>query len=273
MGIKIQKMMMIKILECIDGEVESGQRMDIDTLCAYSGYSRRHLQRLFLAETGICLGEYIRRRRLSRAALLLRLSLRRITDIAYSVGFDSQQSFSREFKKNTGFTPKQYRSHQEWILSPLFGHVHVFFDISAPEVVYLPGGVIVGDEIAFLGRFDFISKNASFNEYLDQIFTHSGRELWMIAQVCPINHQDFHCQIIGGWGTPERKEGEKFSYSAGKYLKVTFETNRETHVMRTNFIYMNILPRNNSAIKSDAEVLTFKYDGGKVICSLFIPVV
>ncbi|MDD8641858.1 helix-turn-helix transcriptional regulator [Escherichia coli] len=77
-------------------------------LYAY-GYSHRHLQRLFLMYTGIPLGEYIRRRRLNRVALLLRLSQRSFHDIALSTGFDSQQSMNRDFKKNTGLTPKQYR--------------------------------------------------------------------------------------------------------------------------------------------------------------------
>ncbi|HFW6977527.1 helix-turn-helix domain-containing protein [Escherichia coli] len=59
--------------------------------------------------TGIPLGEYIRYRRLSRVALLLRLSQRSLQDIALSTGFDSQQSMNRDFKKNTGLTPGQYR--------------------------------------------------------------------------------------------------------------------------------------------------------------------
>lgn len=59
-----------KILEYVDAKVESGRRIDIESLAAYSGYSSRHLQRLFLAETGVRLGKYIRCRRLNRAAVL-----------------------------------------------------------------------------------------------------------------------------------------------------------------------------------------------------------
>ncbi|MFP1452859.1 helix-turn-helix domain-containing protein [Escherichia coli] len=43
-------------------------------------------------------------------ALLLRLSQPFVSqDIALSTGFHPQQSMNRDFKKNTGLTPKQYR--------------------------------------------------------------------------------------------------------------------------------------------------------------------
>ncbi|EEC9629094.1 TPA: helix-turn-helix transcriptional regulator [Escherichia coli] len=98
-----------KIIERIEAEIERGSRLSVREVALWSGYSHRHLQRLFLMYTGIPLGEYIRRRRLNRVALLLRLSQRSFQDIALSTGFDSQQSMNRDFKKNTGLTPKQYR--------------------------------------------------------------------------------------------------------------------------------------------------------------------
>lgn len=51
------------------------------------------------------LGEYIRKRRLCRAAILVRLTAKSMLDIALSLHFDSQQSFSREFKKLFGCSP------------------------------------------------------------------------------------------------------------------------------------------------------------------------
>lgn len=102
-------MVVEKIMEYIDTEVESCRRIDIDTLAIYSGYSRRHLHRLFMAETGMRLGEYIRYQRLNRVVLLLLFTRRQYQDIALSVGFDSQQSFNRAFKKATETTPKAYR--------------------------------------------------------------------------------------------------------------------------------------------------------------------
>ncbi|MEB6547457.1 helix-turn-helix domain-containing protein, partial [Escherichia coli] len=75
-----------KIIERIEAEIERGSRLSVREVALWSGYSHRHLQSLFLMYTGIPLGEYIRRRRLNRVALLLRLSQRSFQDIALSTG-------------------------------------------------------------------------------------------------------------------------------------------------------------------------------------------
>ncbi|WP_407906387.1 helix-turn-helix domain-containing protein [Escherichia coli] len=99
--------------------LESESRSDISQLVRYSGYSRRHLQRLFRNKTGMSVGDYIRRRRLTRAAMLVRLTGYPLHDIAISVGFDSQPSFNREFRKRFGCSPGIYRSRPGWDLSLL----------------------------------------------------------------------------------------------------------------------------------------------------------
>lgn len=99
--------------------LESELRSDISQLVRYSGYSRRHLQRLFRNKTGMSVGDYIRRRRLTRAAMLVRLTGYPLHDIAISVGFDSRPSFNREFRKRFGCSPGIYRSRPGWDLSLL----------------------------------------------------------------------------------------------------------------------------------------------------------
>jgi AraC family transcriptional activator of mar-sox-rob regulon len=66
------------------------------------------------------LGEYIRKRRLCRAAILVRLTAKSMLDIALSLHFDSQQSFSREFKKLFGCSPREYRHRDYWDLANIF---------------------------------------------------------------------------------------------------------------------------------------------------------
>ena len=99
--------------------LESELRSDISQLVRYSGYSHRHLQRLFRNKTGMSVGDYLRRRRLTRAAILVRLIGYPLHDIAISVGFDSQPSFNREFRKRFGCSPGIYRSRPGWDLSLL----------------------------------------------------------------------------------------------------------------------------------------------------------
>lgn len=74
----------------------------------------RHLQRMFKDVTGHAIGAYIRARRLSKSAVALRLTARPILDIALQYRFDSQQTFTRAFKKQFSLTPALYRRSPDW---------------------------------------------------------------------------------------------------------------------------------------------------------------
>ena len=54
-----------------------------------SGYSVWHMQGIFRATTGMAIGRYIRKRKLTEAVHRLRHSDERILDIAVSYGFNS----------------------------------------------------------------------------------------------------------------------------------------------------------------------------------------
>lgn len=88
--------------------------LSLDNVATKAGYSKWHLQRMFKEVTGQAIGSYIRSRRLSRAAVALRLTSRPILDIALQYRFDSQQTFTRAFKKQFDRTPALYRRSDEW---------------------------------------------------------------------------------------------------------------------------------------------------------------
>ncbi|MDR0807032.1 MAG: MDR efflux pump AcrAB transcriptional activator RobA [Enterobacteriaceae bacterium] len=90
------------------------QPLSLDNVAAKSGYSKWHLQRMFKEITGQAIGSYIRARRLSKAAVALRLTARPILDVALQYRFDSQQTFTRAFKKQFNQTPAFYRRADSW---------------------------------------------------------------------------------------------------------------------------------------------------------------
>ena len=67
--------------------------------------SAHHFQRMFSFITGVPLSEYIRRRRLTLAALELQTSDVKVIDTALKYGYDSPEAFSRAFKKLHGIAP------------------------------------------------------------------------------------------------------------------------------------------------------------------------
>ncbi len=70
---------------------------------------RSYLYRRFKDELGISVIDYITRRRIVRAEVMLANPHFSIKDVAYSSGFADQMYFSRVFKKLNGRTPTEFR--------------------------------------------------------------------------------------------------------------------------------------------------------------------
>lgn len=87
--------------------------VSVDDVAVNTGYSRYHLTRLFLAVLGESLGNYIIKRRMSIAANELLNTNKRVIDIAFKIGFQSSEAFSRSFKVIYGVSPMHYRKNRQ----------------------------------------------------------------------------------------------------------------------------------------------------------------
>lgn len=75
-----------------------------------SGYSYSMFSRLFSILTETTLSEYLRIRRLTEAAIILRDTDEKIIDVAFNFGYESSDSFGTAFKNFHGFTPSEVRN-------------------------------------------------------------------------------------------------------------------------------------------------------------------
>ena len=75
-----------------------------------SGYSYSMFSRLFSILTETTLSEYLRSRRLTEAAVILRNTDEKIIDVAFKFGYESSDSFGTAFKNFHGFTPSEVRN-------------------------------------------------------------------------------------------------------------------------------------------------------------------
>jgi len=75
--------------------------------------SEAHFCRFFKSAVGKSCTEYVNQYRIEKATLLLSNTSEPIGVIAYSVGFDDINYFSRVFKKVKGITPGKYRCRKE----------------------------------------------------------------------------------------------------------------------------------------------------------------
>lgn len=84
--------------------------IDYNEISKIAFCSEYHFKRMFSYLSGISLSEYIRRRRLTLAALDLKNRNLRIIDVAIKYGYNSADSFSRAFQSMHGILPSEARS-------------------------------------------------------------------------------------------------------------------------------------------------------------------
>lgn len=70
-----------------------------------------YLSKIYKAETGESLSDYMIRKRMERALYLLKNSNMKIYEITSELGYQNPQYFSKMFKKHYGVTPHEYREH------------------------------------------------------------------------------------------------------------------------------------------------------------------
>lgn len=88
----------------------TGKRLTVQQIADEAGYDRSHLHRLFKAEIGMGIHEYINASRINAAKGMLKDGTHTIADIASLLGFSSQSHFCRAFSEAVGVTPKEYKN-------------------------------------------------------------------------------------------------------------------------------------------------------------------
>jgi two-component system response regulator YesN len=84
--------------------------LSLNDVAVQANLSPSHFSTVFSRETCQTFKEYLTEIRINKAKELLRMTALRSADIAYQVGYNDPHYFSSVFKKNTGFSPIEFRS-------------------------------------------------------------------------------------------------------------------------------------------------------------------
>ncbi|MFJ8068281.1 helix-turn-helix transcriptional regulator [Peribacillus sp. NPDC096447] len=96
-----------KTIEYIENSLQD--ELSLENIARFAGFSKFHYHRIFHKEVGVTVSEYIRYRRIANAANMLLYTDEKIIDIALYYRFETQESFTRSFKKYYDLPPGQYR--------------------------------------------------------------------------------------------------------------------------------------------------------------------
>ncbi len=81
------------------------QQINLEDLALDLGISQYHLSRVFNAESGFSLPEYLTMVRMEKAKILLSEGQKNISEVAYAVGYEDSSYFSKVFRKHFGCRP------------------------------------------------------------------------------------------------------------------------------------------------------------------------
>jgi len=190
-------------------ETNLSNKLSLDELADIAGFSKYHFLRIFKHETGSRLFEHIQNRRMARAAKLLLFTQQNILDIALMYRFDSQEAFTRAFKKEYNLSPGRYRKAMSNLIHieevPVMGKNNIIpgwittgtvpceYSVDFDRVIFYKGTRSVrikgesdniddGDYMTVMQQFkacDYIGKRIRFSAFIKTQKVEEWCGLWM----------------------------------------------------------------------------------------------
>ena len=252
---------------------------NIDHLVKQVGYSRRTIENWFKEKYGLKLGEYILKRRLSIAAVMLRMTSISITDIAHMFNYHSSQGFARAFRNIMGLTPSEYRAAGVWdfdILQPSF----LLSDFKVPELeicelneVFVYTNTILEHDHLFDVSINDITKS------LKKLLIESPERIQQLALIPQ------RSDLIGkGMSNLVEVIISYFSYDAevtkkeeylltGKYAKLNFEGSWEKYSALNKIAFVRAMVKSNLTLRDGVHLMKVNsYSVEHINFDIYIPV-
>lgn len=270
------------VLGWVERNIHAGS--DISHLVQDVRCSRKKLEVDFFNQCGVSPGEYLARRRMSRAAMLLRLTALSITEISASLHFHNAQNFARSFKKFTGMTPTEYRQQEEWLTRALQK------PLLMEGAHYTTVGISERPELRFHGQTSLHSHDFRSPSDTDGVIQTIKAAVSARAENNGDNKEIYiGCRLVPSAVPAEGRQllayveitaqcdqdgQEDIIIPAGKYMQFSFSGSWQEYVVFTRLIYFQLSEENiNRRAGPDLTVFTFPDNTTEeVTCRHLIPV-
>lgn len=199
-----ERMDLNELLAWIEARLD--EPLTLDAIAAQAGLSPYHFSRLFTARMGRSVMAYARGRRLIRGArrLVAEPDIKLI-DLAFDGGFESQEAFTRAFRRLFGVSPGRFR--QGFSLQPIEGQ----YPMNAPSSSAVSASVVQLPELARLEAFTVAGPARRFGQEDKSEIP----QLWSaLVGVLPFEGQRPGWATYGVVWSADREEGS-FAYMAG----------------------------------------------------------
>lgn len=152
------------------------EEIGLEEVASEALLSPYHYHRVFRREVGMTVVEYIRHRRMSYASAALRSTNVGILDISLECGFDSQEAFTRAFRKIYGMPPGRFRK---------------LFDLRLFEGRTRGGEIQMNEMSMIKGWMLTGSHPQNYEMGIDPAEVHQGKSSGYLKAVTPMESNEF----------------------------------------------------------------------------------
>ena len=273
------------------------QDLSTESIASVAGFSKWHFQMVFSSAVGDSLKEYVRKRRLTAAAIALGTTDRRIIEIALESGFESQEAFTRAFKQMFKKTPGECREkgnqtimsrNKPKITMEYLDHLYRGMNMQ-PVIRFFDEKKVVGMGTKFISILSPDHDNekvipALWGQYLPKSQAIQARVGWADLGVCfdpgPEKSHPDECFYLAGaevTSTADIPDGMMaMTIPAGKYAVFTHKGALDKLGFTMKYIYGSWLPKSGEKLRDapDLEIYDqrFKPDSEDSELDICIPI-
>lgn len=153
--------------------IELNLKEDIDILSVVekTHFSVTHFYRIFQSMVGDSVKNYIQKRRLSNIATELVNSNKRLIDVAFEYGYNSQEVFTRAFTKAFSITPGKYRTQKSRVVLYKKINIHERMLSNSCTSIYIEPQIILDKEFKLIGMKETVKPGSEGIKNLWDSFT------------------------------------------------------------------------------------------------------
>lgn len=254
---------------------------DVSALVQKSGYGRRAFEQDFRHRSGVSPGEYLFRRRMTRAAIMLRMTSLPVTEIAALLHYYSGQNFSRAFRRFAGETPTAYRCGSTWKTQSLQLPLTYGTGDCCSSVVDLSQCLwITGSRKYMESRYDSMSDREYLRALRNQLDSLQETSLSGNLVLCRLNDNTdtytgrkgmVRVEAVAGTQTASAEQADG-CIPAGRYVRYAFSGSWDEFAVFTRTIYMRLLAEQHWHCSGEFNFMQVYSFRERLECALFIPV-
>jgi AraC-like DNA-binding protein len=99
------------LIRTVRRRLRADEEVTVEAVTKELGYTRQYISGRFHRVTGRLLSQFLKEKRLEKAARLLKTGNIRVSQVARRCGFDSENYFRQQFRIRYGMSPRQFRSN------------------------------------------------------------------------------------------------------------------------------------------------------------------